>query len=122
MSLYNFIEDEDLRGIAEELYPEIVVRSPRGKAYRPFMYDRMPYKDKETGNAIYKIRPDDFKTFVDGMYAARNGTAYRKIADFITTNTGGNCSYQKVSDELKLITDKLPHWKETQVKANNFSG
>ena len=122
MSLYDFIEDADLRGIAEELYPEVVVRSPRGKPYRPFMYDRMPYKDKDTGNAVYKLRPDDFKVFIEGMYAARNGTAYRKVADYITTNTGGNCSYQKISDELKLITDKLPHWKETQVKVNNFAG
>ena len=52
MSLYDYIEDEDLRGIAEELYPEVVVRSPRGKAYRPYIYDRMPYKDKETGQGV----------------------------------------------------------------------
>jgi len=122
MSLYDWIEDEELRGIAEELYPEFVVRSPRGKKYRPYIYDRMPYRDKETNNAIYKLRPDDLKILVETMYSVRNGTAYRKAADYMTTKVGAQCSYQKISEEFKLITERLPHWKETQTKVNNFAG
>jgi hypothetical protein len=122
MSHYDYIEDEALRGIAEELYPEIVVRSPRGKAYRPYIYDRMPYKDKETGQAIYKLRHEDLKILVETMQSVRNGTAYRKAADYMTTHVGAQCSYQKISEEFKLITERLPEWKEIQTKVNNFAG
>ena len=122
MSLYDYIEDEDLRGIAEELYPEVVVRSPRGKAYRPYIYDRMPYKDKETGHAVYKLRHDDLKILIEGMQACRNGVSYRKVADFLTTQIGSQCSYQKVAEEFNDIGSKLPDWKTAQTKANNFAG
>ena len=116
MSLYDGIADNQLLSIAEDLYPDIVVRSPRGRPYRPYLYDRLPYTDKETGKAIYKLRPDDLKTFVEGMYAVRNGVAYRKVADYLTTNIGAACSYQKVSEEFKEITKQLPDWQESQNK------
>ena len=122
MSLYDFIEDEDLKAIAPELYPEIVIRSPRGKAYRPYIYDRMPYSDKETGNAVYKIRPADLETLVKTMYSVRGGVAYRKASDYMTTHVGAQCSYQKISEEFKLILEKLPDWKEKHQQANNFAG
>ena len=122
MSLYDFIEEESFRGIAEELYPFTVMRIPRGKAYRPYLYDRMSYKDKETGHAVYKLRVDDLKILVQTMYAVRSGTAYRKAADYMTTHIGATCSYQKIAEEFKAITELLPDWKSTQVKVNNFAG
>lgn len=123
MSLnYDFIEDEGLRGIAEELYPEFVIRSPRGKAYRPYLYDRMPYKDQDTGNAVYKLRTSDLEIFVKAMEGARSGVSYRKVADYLVSEIGASCSYQKVAEEFKLIKDRLPQWAETQEKVNNFAG
>ena len=122
MSLYDCIEDDALRGIAKEVYPEYVIRSPRGKPYRPYLYDRMPYRDKDTNDAVYKLRPDDLAIFVQAMYSVRNGVSYRKAAEYVTNNIGAKCSYQKIAEEFNLIKGMLPDWVEVHQKVNNFAG
>jgi phage terminase large subunit len=120
--VYSVVEDEELRGIVKEVFPVEVIRSPRGLVYRPYLYERTPYTDQETGKAIYHILPENLGYFCKGLCAVRDGASYRKVADYIVTHTGGSCSYQQVLNEYTKVEELLPHWKEVRAKVNNFAG
>lgn len=113
--------DEELKPFIDTLYPKEIIRSPRGKAYRPYLYDRASYNAPD-GKAVYHRIDDNLKAVHDAMLAIRNGASLRKAADFIVAHTGGSCSYQQANNEFSTLTEYLPHWELDRQKHHGCSG
>ena len=119
-SLYDFMDDEIIPFV-NELYPKEVVRSPRGRAYRPYLYDRAAY-NSEDGKAVYHLIEENLEHVYGALRSVRDGVSLRKAADYVVTHTGAKCSYQQINNEFAWISEFLPHWETQRRKQHGLSG